>query len=46
MGAMIENACKPDYITMEILTWWLSTVDESEKLTSFIHGYKVSPLGA
>ncbi|MBA0680229.1 hypothetical protein Goari_011940 [Gossypium aridum] len=27
MDAMIEHACKPDYITMEILTGWLSMVN-------------------
>ncbi|MED6145739.1 hypothetical protein PIB30_028100 [Stylosanthes scabra] len=39
---MIENACKPDYVTMEILTEWLSAVGEIEKLEQFIMGYAVS----
>ncbi|KAL9396959.1 hypothetical protein Peur_011212 [Populus x canadensis] len=31
-SCMKEHACNPDYITMEILTEWLSTVGETEKL--------------
>ncbi|XWS32126.1 hypothetical protein CRYUN_Cryun23aG0134200 [Craigia yunnanensis] len=42
MDDMIEHACNPDYITMEILTEWLSAVGESEKLKSFVQGYKGS----
>ncbi|XVE73804.1 hypothetical protein DITRI_Ditri11bG0147900 [Diplodiscus trichospermus] len=42
MDDMVENACNPDYITMEILTEWLPAVGESEKLKSFVQGYKVS----
>ncbi|EOX95861.1 Pentatricopeptide repeat superfamily protein, putative [Theobroma cacao] len=42
MDSMVEHACNPDYITMEILTEWLSAVGESEKLKSFVQGYKVS----
>jgi hypothetical protein len=29
---MKEHACNPDYITMEILTGWLSAVGETEML--------------
>jgi hypothetical protein len=32
MDRMIEHACNPDYITMEILTEWLSAVGETEML--------------
>ncbi|XP_022770503.1 pentatricopeptide repeat-containing protein At3g61520, mitochondrial-like isoform X2 [Durio zibethinus] len=42
MDCMIEHACNPDYITVEILTEWLSAVGESGKLKSFVQGYKVS----
>ncbi|XP_022757456.1 pentatricopeptide repeat-containing protein At3g61520, mitochondrial-like [Durio zibethinus] len=42
MDSMIEHACNPDYITMEILTEWLSAVGESKKLKSFVRGCKVS----
>ncbi|KAL5792327.1 hypothetical protein ACOSP7_000921 [Xanthoceras sorbifolium] len=43
MDKMIEHACHPDYISMEILTEWLSAVGETEKLKQFVQGYKVSP---
>ncbi|TYH38730.1 hypothetical protein ES332_D12G130100v1 [Gossypium tomentosum] len=46
MDSMIEHGCSPDYITMEILTQWLSTVGESDKLKSFVQGHKVSTLTA
>ncbi|GMI99008.1 hypothetical protein like AT3G61520 [Hibiscus trionum] len=46
MDSMIESGCSPDYITMEILTGWLSTVGELEKLKSFVQGHKVSALTA
>ncbi|OAY62235.1 pentatricopeptide repeat-containing protein At3g61520, mitochondrial [Manihot esculenta] len=46
MDRMIEQACNPDYITMEILTEWLSAVGETEKLKQFVHGQKVSASGA
>ncbi|XWS76963.1 hypothetical protein CRYUN_Cryun01aG0223300 [Craigia yunnanensis] len=46
MDGMIEHACNPDFITMEILTEWLSAVGESEKLKSFVQGYKVSTFTA
>ncbi|KAK7358183.1 hypothetical protein VNO77_00107 [Canavalia gladiata] len=42
MDRMIEDACSPDYITMEILTEWLSAVGEIEKLKCFVQGYPVS----
>ncbi|XP_020220386.1 pentatricopeptide repeat-containing protein At3g61520, mitochondrial [Cajanus cajan] len=42
MDRMIEDACHPDYITMEILTEWLTTVGEIEKLRCFVQGYPVS----
>ena len=42
MDGMIEHACNPDHIIMEILTEWLCAVGESEKLKSFVQGYKVS----
>ncbi|KAJ1394206.1 Tetratricopeptide-like helical domain superfamily [Sesbania bispinosa] len=42
MDRMIEDACSPDYITMEILTEWLSAVGETEKLKRFVQGYRVS----
>ncbi|KAE8726138.1 1-aminocyclopropane-1-carboxylate synthase [Hibiscus syriacus] len=40
MDSMIENDCHPDDQTVEILTGWLSTVGESEKLRSFVQGSK------
>ncbi|KAK7320138.1 hypothetical protein RJT34_04872 [Clitoria ternatea] len=42
MDRMIEDACSPDYITMEILTEWLSAVGEVGKLKCFVKGYPVS----
>ncbi|KAJ9171446.1 hypothetical protein P3X46_014813 [Hevea brasiliensis] len=42
MDRMIEQACNPDYITMEILTEWLSAVGETEKLKNFAQGHKAS----
>ncbi|KAK2995837.1 hypothetical protein RJ640_006176 [Escallonia rubra] len=42
MDQMTEEACDPDYITMEILTDWLSSVGKIEKLRSFVQGYQVS----
>ncbi|XP_014521218.1 pentatricopeptide repeat-containing protein At3g61520, mitochondrial [Vigna radiata var. radiata] len=42
MDRMIEDACSPDYITMEILTEWLDAVGEIEKLKCFVDGYPVS----
>ncbi|TKY61026.1 Pentatricopeptide repeat-containing protein mitochondrial [Spatholobus suberectus] len=38
MDRMIEDACSPDYITMEILTEWLDAVGEIEKLKCFVQG--------
>ncbi|XAR57455.1 hypothetical protein NMG60_11025608 [Bertholletia excelsa] len=46
MDQMTEQACNPDYITMEILTNWLSAVGETEKLRSFTQGYQVSASAA
>ncbi|KAK9910305.1 hypothetical protein M0R45_034273 [Rubus argutus] len=42
MDRMVEQACNPDYITMEILTEWLSAAGETEKLSKFVQGYLVS----
>ncbi|XP_062030631.1 pentatricopeptide repeat-containing protein At3g61520, mitochondrial-like [Rosa rugosa] len=42
MDRMVEQACNPDYITMEILTEWLSGVGEIERLRKFVQGYPVS----
>jgi pentatricopeptide repeat protein len=42
MDRMIEHACNPDYITMEILTEWLSAVGEIERLKKFVAGCEVS----
>ncbi|KAJ6723013.1 TETRATRICOPEPTIDE REPEAT (TPR)-LIKE SUPERFAMILY PROTEIN-RELATED [Salix koriyanagi] len=42
MDRMIEHACNPDYITMEILTEWLSAVGEIERLKIFVAGCEVS----
>ncbi|CAK9177794.1 unnamed protein product [Ilex paraguariensis] len=42
MDQMTEQACNPDYITMEVLTDWLSVVNETEKLRNFVQGYEVS----
>ncbi|KAL5572948.1 hypothetical protein UlMin_022545 [Ulmus minor] len=42
MDRMVEQACNPDYITMDILTEWLSAVGETEKLRKFVQGYEVS----
>lgn len=42
MDRMVEQACNADYITMEILTEWLSSVGETTKLKKFTQGYKVS----
>ncbi|QHO51933.1 hypothetical protein HN51_021022 [Arachis hypogaea] len=42
MDRMIANACSPDYVTMEILTEWLSAVGEIGKLDRFVKGYSVS----
>ncbi|KAF5733085.1 pentatricopeptide repeat-containing protein [Tripterygium wilfordii] len=41
MDGMIEQACNPDYITMEILTEWLSAVGETHKLRRFVQGFQV-----
>ena len=38
----VEEACRPDYITMEVLTEWLSAVGEIEKLKHFVEGYQDS----
>ena len=42
MDRMVEQACHPDYITMEILTEWLSAAGKIDKLRKFIQGYEVS----
>ncbi|XP_059457089.1 pentatricopeptide repeat-containing protein At5g28460-like [Corylus avellana] len=42
MDRMVEQACNPDYITMEVLTEWLSAVGETGKLKNFVEGYEVS----
>ncbi|KAE7999440.1 hypothetical protein FH972_003873 [Carpinus fangiana] len=42
MDRMVEQACNPDYITMEVLTEWLSEVGETGKLKNFVEGYEVS----
>ncbi|KAM5555487.1 pentatricopeptide repeat-containing protein [Rosa sericea] len=42
MDRMVEQACNPDYITMEILTEWLSCVGEIRRLRKFVQGYPVS----
>nr|GMC86702.1 pentatricopeptide repeat-containing protein At3g61520, mitochondrial-like [Ipomoea batatas] len=42
MDEMTANLCNPDYVTMEILTGWLSAIGQSEKLQSFVQGYQVS----
>ncbi|KAL9435174.1 hypothetical protein AB3S75_021442 [Citrus x aurantiifolia] len=42
MDRMIEHACHPDYISMEILTEWLSEAGQTEKLKKFVQGYAVS----
>jgi pentatricopeptide repeat protein len=42
MDMMVEDACNPDYVTMEILTEWLSAIGEIEKLKLFVEGYQVS----
>ncbi|CAJ1936701.1 unnamed protein product [Sphenostylis stenocarpa] len=42
MDRMIDDACSPDYITMEILTEWFDAVGEIEKLKRFVEGYPVS----
>ncbi|GAU33868.1 hypothetical protein TSUD_66550 [Trifolium subterraneum] len=42
MDRMVEDACNPDYVTMEILTEWLSAIGEIEKLKLFVEGYRVS----
>ncbi|XP_027336520.1 pentatricopeptide repeat-containing protein At3g61520, mitochondrial-like [Abrus precatorius] len=41
MDRMIEDDCKPDYITMEVLTEWLSAIGEIEKLKRFVEGFQV-----
>ncbi|XP_030967398.1 pentatricopeptide repeat-containing protein At3g61520, mitochondrial [Quercus lobata] len=46
MDRMIEQACNPDYITMEVLTEWLSAVGETGKLKKFVQGYEVSASSA
>ncbi|KAK1364301.1 Pentatricopeptide repeat-containing protein [Heracleum sosnowskyi] len=46
MDQMTQQACNPDYITMEILTDWLSAVGETEKLQKFVEGCKVSGLSS
>ncbi|KAK7856120.1 pentatricopeptide repeat-containing protein [Quercus suber] len=46
MDRMIEQACNPDYITMEVLTEWLSAVGETGKLKNFVQGYEVSASSA
>lgn len=42
MDKMVEDACLPDYITMEILTEWLSGAGKAGKLRKFLQGYEVS----
>jgi pentatricopeptide repeat protein len=42
MDRMVEQACNPDYITMEVLTEWLSAVGETGKLKNFVEGYEIS----
>ncbi|KAI4355140.1 hypothetical protein L6164_003940 [Bauhinia variegata] len=44
MNRMVEDACNPDYITMEILTEWLSAVGEVGKLKQFVRGHEVPSL--
>ncbi|XP_057981551.1 pentatricopeptide repeat-containing protein At3g61520, mitochondrial [Malania oleifera] len=44
MDRMNEGACNPDYVTMEILTEWLSAVGETGKLKRFVEGYEVTGL--
>ncbi|CAO2824817.1 unnamed protein product [Amaranthus hypochondriacus] len=39
MEKMVELACQPDYITMEVLTEWLSAVGEVDKLRQFVERY-------
>ncbi|KAK7370073.1 hypothetical protein VNO80_12127 [Phaseolus coccineus] len=46
MDRMIEDACSPDYVTMEILTEWFDAVGEIEKLKCFVEGYPVSSSSA
>ncbi|GLU00701.1 hypothetical protein SLE2022_180490 [Rubroshorea leprosula] len=43
MDRMINDACNPDYITMKILTEWLSAVGEMNKLKIFLRGHSLSP---
>ncbi|KAH7862500.1 hypothetical protein Vadar_005739 [Vaccinium darrowii] len=42
MNQMTKQACNPDYVTMEILTNWLSAVGETKKLKIFVQRYEVS----
>jgi len=42
MDRMVEDACSPDHVTMEILTEWLSAVGEIEKLKLLVEGYQVA----
>ncbi|KAG2725374.1 hypothetical protein I3760_01G062500 [Carya illinoinensis] len=42
MDRMVEEACNPDYITMDVLTEWLPAVGETGKLKKFVNGYEVS----
>ncbi|XP_010669817.2 pentatricopeptide repeat-containing protein At3g61520, mitochondrial [Beta vulgaris subsp. vulgaris] len=41
MEKMTELACHPDYITMEVLTEWLSSVGEADRLRQFVEGYNL-----
>jgi len=38
MDRMIEEGCDSDCVTMEILTEWLSAIDELERLRCFVQG--------
>ncbi|WCJ22705.1 Pentatricopeptide repeat (PPR) superfamily protein [Euphorbia peplus] len=38
MVRMREQGCNPDYITLEVLTEWLSDAGETERLKNFLEG--------
>ncbi|XP_041995278.1 pentatricopeptide repeat-containing protein At3g61520, mitochondrial-like isoform X2 [Salvia splendens] len=40
MKQMSKQECVPDYVTMEILTEWLSAAGETEKLKEFVRSYR------
>ncbi|KAF5811567.1 putative tetratricopeptide-like helical domain superfamily [Helianthus annuus] len=46
MDQMTNQACNPDYVTLEILNDWLDAVGEIEKLRMFVQGYQVSSVAA